>query len=110
MPSTRQIILASPDPPLISIISSGLERKDGTSSRPPSRDNILKNWRTLTPEEIVAIFRAHYRNISSLSVMISQMKKQLKQLPVPPGPTYLNAIALQKHEYNEIRNAAKKAR
>jgi len=68
-----------------------------------TRLQILANWRSYTPDKIVAIFRTHYENMRSLAVMLSRMKKDLKALDDPPDDKYLTAIALKKKEYNEIR-------
>ena len=68
-----------------------------------TRLQILANWRSYTPDKIVAIFKTHYENKRSLAVMLSRMKKDLKALENPPEDKYLTGIALSKKEYNELR-------
>ena len=68
-----------------------------------TRLQILANWRSYTPDKIVAIFKTHYENKRSLAVMLSRMKKDLKALENPPDDKYLTGIALSKKEYNELR-------
>ena len=71
-----------------------------------TRMQILSNWKSYTPRKIVAIFRKHYHNIRTLSVMLSRFKKQLYQLANPPPPRYLEGVKLSRNEYNEIRKEA----
>ena len=75
-----------------------------------TRLTILGNWRSYTPKQIVSIFRKHYTNMRSLSVMLSRFKKELSQLEDAPNDTYLQKIALKKSEYNEIRKTASETR
>jgi hypothetical protein len=64
---------------------------------------IIAAWQSYTPEQIIAIFRKHYTNLNSLSVMISRFKKQLEKLENGPPLEFLDKIKLSKKEYNEIR-------
>ena len=57
---------------------------------------ILQNWRSYSPRQIVSIFRKHYTNMRSLSVMLSRFKKELSQLEDSPPEKYLQKIALKK--------------
>ena len=68
--------------------------------------NILANWRNYSPEQILNIYRSHYSNIKTLSVMISRLKKELSSLSPAPNDEYLTKLALQKQEYNQIRAQA----
>jgi hypothetical protein len=70
------------------------------------RMNILGAWQTYSPAQIVRIFRKAYRNVRTLSVMISRFKKQLSQLESPPPDTFLKAIKLKKEEYKDIHEHA----
>ena len=71
-----------------------------------TRMQILSAWQSYTPEKIVSIFRKAYPNTRTLSVMISRFKKQLSALEAPPPDTYLEAVKLQRGEYNAIRKEA----
>ena len=68
--------------------------------------SILENWRNYSPEEILGIYRSHYSNIRTLSVMISRLKKELSLLSPAPSDEYLTKLALHKQEYNQIRAQA----
>lgn len=63
-----------------------------------------------TPARIVQVFRKHYTNMKSLSVMLSRMKKDLKELDHPPPESYLEKIALKRSEYSELKKQAKDTR
>ena len=67
---------------------------------------IVANWREYTPAKIVGIFRQHYTNVKSLSVMLSRFKARLAQLDDPPPYEYLKTIALTRKEYHDIRSDA----
>ena len=75
-----------------------------------TRMQILGAWQSYTPEQIVSIFRKAYPNTRTLSVMISRFKKQLSALEAPPPDTYLEAVKLQRGEYNAIRKEATEGR
>jgi hypothetical protein len=68
-----------------------------------TRQEIFANWRAFTPAGIVKVFKAHYTNLRSASVMLSHLKKELAALDDPPALDYLDKLALSKREYNEIR-------
>ena len=75
-----------------------------------TRLDILSNYRAWTPARIVQVFRKHYTNMKSLSVMLSRMKKDLKELDDPPPESYLEKIALKRSEYSELKKQAKDTR
>jgi hypothetical protein len=68
-----------------------------------TRLQILAAWQSYKPLQIIAIFRKHYTNLNSLSVMLSRFKKQLEKLENGPPLEFLDEIKLSKKEYNEIR-------
>jgi hypothetical protein len=63
-------------------------------------------WRTMKPQQIVQIWRSHYTNLKSASVMLSLLKKALKELEDGPDDVYLSKLALTKQEYNQLRKEA----
>jgi len=68
--------------------------------------SILENWKNYSPEQILSIYRTHYLNIKTLSVMISRLKKEISSLSPAPSDEYLTKLALHKQEYNQIRAQA----
>ena len=60
----------------------------------------------MKPKDIVHIFRLHYLRSQSAAVMLSNLKKQLRELEDGPDETYLKKLALTRGEYNEIRKEA----
>jgi hypothetical protein len=72
--------------------------------------DIVSNWHKYTPEKILDIYREHYVNLRTLSVMISRLKKELSRLSPPPSEEYLSQLALEKQEYNRIRAQAMEVR
>ena len=69
-----------------------------------TKESILHGgWRSYKPSQIVSLFRQHYGNLSTLSVMLSRFKNELSRLDPAPPTIYLERIKLQKKEYAEIR-------
>ena len=69
-----------------------------------TKESILNGgWRSYKPSQIVALFRQHYSNLSTLSVMLSRFKNELSRIDPAPPPAFLEKIKLQKKEYAEIR-------
>ena len=53
---------------------------------------ILQNWKQYTPQQIVLMFRSHYKTQSSITAMLSRFKKSLQSLKNPPPKAYLRDI------------------
>jgi hypothetical protein len=69
-----------------------------------TKESILEGgWRNYKPSQIVTLFRQHYSNLSTLSVMLSRFKNELSRIDPAPPPAFLEKIKLQKKEYAEIR-------
>jgi hypothetical protein len=69
-----------------------------------TKESILNGgWRSYKPSQIVTLFRQHYSNLSTLSVMLSRFKNELSRIDPAPPPAFLEKIKLQKKEYAEIR-------
>jgi len=73
-----------------------------------TKQAILANWKAYSPTGIVGIFRKHYQNKRTLSVMLSRFKKLLAKhgAPEPPPDNFLAGLKLKASEYKEIRTEA----
>jgi hypothetical protein len=70
------------------------------------KKTILETWQSYTPQQIVAMFRAEYPNVRTLSVTLSRFRIQLSSSENPPPDKYLEDMKLQTEEYRAIRKAA----
>jgi hypothetical protein len=75
-----------------------------------TRSRVMTDWRAFKPELVVKLFRQHYGNLQSASVMLSRFKADLRILDDPPTDEFLSKLALSKKEYAEIRASAQDTR
>jgi hypothetical protein len=73
-----------------------------------TKEQILQSPEVYTAAQVVGIFRNHYTNKNTLSVMLSRFKNELLRLD--PVPTWVDGVKLSKKEYREIRTSSVEAR
>jgi hypothetical protein len=86
--------------------STVLKLKPSINIQQERRSILAGGWKAMKPKDIVHIFRLHYLRSQSAAVMLSNLKKQLRELEDGPDETYLKKLALTRGEYNEIRKEA----
>ena len=90
-------------------LSSSESDNDGifvdTRTKAQRKNDILDNWRSLSPEKIVQEVRDMYPNTATASSQLSLIKAALKKSKNPPPDNYLRKLRLAREEYQGLQKA-----